>query len=265
MNALDQESLVLRQIAALRRHGWDHLDALRAAGTALPAGAMRERVIRAQTTLSGGRELPEDLLARSTTTPDQLVQAATTAEARMWAQSAMRTGRATAVVPVVLVCVWATAMTLVMGQTANGVMVLPRATDGLLGLCIAIRDTSPILVLGTWFGLTRATFVPGRRPSEKAAALLTVAAGGAGLVDDGAVVASLNAAEREYFLARRGRVGHEAAAGELAGELLAEAKRDLGLFRELVGSVAVVVFLPFVIAAMILFAWPIFAMGSHVS
>ena len=94
MHPAEQESLLLRQVAALRRSGLSHGRALEQAASGLPAGALSDRVQAAQLALRTGDTRGADpLLAQGTVPVEALDLAARALDAGQAADAAVSMAR----------------------------------------------------------------------------------------------------------------------------------------------------------------------------
>lgn len=242
MRPAEQESLLLRQVAALRRRGLSHVEALEAARPGVPTGALADRVAAASRSLAaGGSEPLDDVLARAEGSADAVELAAVAIDARLSADSALATVRLYFALGV-LCPVLASRVAALVGQdqTSPG---LAESAFGLLcvfGAVVVAREVG-------------ARFAPGVAKIRLAAALFDAAALGR---DPQPLVRG--ALELTYFDVRRAAVGAPQAAAELGRELLREGERAVLVFRHLGPLVAAVVYLLVGTLLTVLVAGPVF-------
>jgi hypothetical protein len=236
MSPQEQESLLLRQLAALRREGLPHDRALATAGQGLKPGVLASRVGAARRTLESGEvcgpqeDLLDRILARGTDAPETLDHAAAAIDARLAVGSSLALTR--------LYLAIGSVSLLLIGCLVGWVFPRPSLyVDGAPGVWIALDR---VLAMLRWGGIPLACgalvmlgpmarrFAPGVRAVERAAALLEAAAAG---TDPGPLV--VQPIERAYYESRRPQVGAPQAASELAEELVREGERKLVLFRHL--------------------------------
>ena len=224
MNTAEQDSLVLRQVAALRRSGLSQADAL--SRIAVPAGPLAVRVQAARAALAAGA--PSDDLLGADAPADAFDVAASAIDARLEAVAALRMTRLYLALAVVI--------------TVGGLFLIGRPGAELLaadpqfatGLLLLARGRWLFVVLGACvLGLLYKApeLAPGVERLERAAALRAHRGDPARLITD--------TVEQAFFNARRAAVGPEAAAAELAAELVAEGRASVAWTRSLL-SVAVV-------------------------
>lgn len=277
MTPLDQEGLLLRQVAGLRRRGTSQHRALEIAAQGLPAGELRaatQAALRALKANEGLRGDPLDrLLADGNATADQFDAAAAAVEARLQARASLRVTRLHLGValagPLVLGSFlgWVVPYDALLGTSMDVApslaqptgSPLPLATRGIVSLGALLRYAGvPMAVLAV-FVVNRFAdrFAPGFRQSLQAAALLDVdAPGGSSLA------VKLRPADQRYLLARQGRVGTGAAGRELAAELLLEAKRSLLVFGHVAPIVGAILVFAVVALTLALLTLPVFALGG---
>ncbi len=239
MNESEQESLLLRQLAALRRRGHSHVDALALAAAGLPQGPLADRVQFAQRQLAAGEPQAggADPLQAPTGAPDALEHAARAIDARLAAAASLSTVRLYLSIAVAgpLALVSLLAWISLPALDANPSLWLISKLVVLLKLSGIPLALVAILAMGRF---TR-RFAPGVDMLHRAAALLDAAATGTD-----PILALDQTVEVDYFCARRGVVGAPQAAVELAGELLREGDQTLVRFRHLAPLVLTVVALP---------------------
>lgn len=259
MTALEHQSLLLRQIAALRRRGMDHHRALALAADGIPVGELRATALRAARGLAAGGVATADdpleaLLSSSTCGVEQLELEAAAVEARLWALSSLRSSRlyfslATAG-PVLLACflAWVTGPLITEVPFSDGIVV---------GIGLVLRWGGVPLAVAALVLVQRLHrgVAPGYRQASQAAALLELAVGDS---DTHGPPLDLNA--ERYLTARRAAVGGSAAARELAAELCAESKRTQALFAQLAPLLGAVALGPILIAGFFVLVAPIWAM-----
>lgn len=264
--ALEHKALVLRQTAGLMRHGATGDDALRVAMEGLPAGTLREDAERVLSDLAAGR-IPDRRGALSCVcaSVDEVERAAMAVEARLVAESAVRTARLVLTLatagPLLVVSLWAWILQeypAVQGASFEVLLTDVNVASGSIVL-VAVGLVAPVLAVGAVLGFGRLglAFAPGARQSLKAAAVLEATTSGDGSaprIDP----AMLSPAEWEYAQARQSRVGAEQTAVELAEEWRAESVSALLWFRTLAPIVGAGLVFPFVIAALGVLAWPLF-------
>ncbi len=267
MSDLAQRSLLLRQLAALRRSGVDHDEALRIAAEGLPPGRVGAAVDEARRALAAGEGASGDdalvrLLATGDASVERLERAAAAVDAEMAADAALATARlyfGIAIAgPLVIFAVlgWVSPVDGIAGEmwTRSTPFSPYGEVDGMPTLW---RATAALMALAKWAGIPAALGVvvalrrlpvgwtPGLRELRAAGGLLDAAATGA---DPGPLVGDF---DRAYLEARRGSVGAEAAAAEVAAELVREADGKLAAFRHLAPVVAAIV--------AVILGWPVFA------
>ncbi len=233
--SLEQESLLLLQVASLRRTGMDHHRAVELASAGLPDGPLRKNVqaigrdLAAGTVPAAGTSPTIRALANAAASVEAVQLAAMAVEARLESQAAVRLTR------------WfvglAGAGPLVVIGSASGIrialeQVLPQSGAALAGL-LAFP-----LALG-WLALVwrfAARVAPGSGRFVAAAALLSGS-------EPDAAARGLDDRSRSYLELRRSKVG--AAAGtELASELVADGRRRVELFVTIAPLAAAALLLP---------------------
>lgn len=239
--SLSQEVLVLRQVAALRRAGLPHDQALRASAEGLPAGPLKQRVQAALAVLdaggSAGRGL-EGVLA-SAAPVEALDLAALSAEAELDAQAAVASTRRLLMLLLagapLLVCgaAW-------VGHYAAGVSgpELLESSPVVEMISVAARYAgAPLAALGAALGhRLGARFAPGRPQLEAAIALLRDTST--------ARLPWVDVCTRRYLALRLAAGTPERAAREVGEELVREARDRLDTFRMVAPLVAAVVLVP---------------------
>ncbi|MFH1463596.1 MAG: hypothetical protein ABIO70_04345 [Pseudomonadota bacterium] len=261
MRPEEQRSLLLRQVAALRRRGLPHDQALGQAAACLPVGELRAEVLRAQRTLEagaapgGGPGSLEALLAAGAADPLRLDLAAQAIEAEHQVRAAVSATR------------------FYLGLAAAAALGLALLVAG-----IAAIDLADALNLG-WRGPSHHAWVypvlrwgalpvaliafvvvgqaprlaPGRRAALRAQALCAAAAQGVGEPPPG-----LDPNELHYLTVRRAQADAATAAGELAGELLAQSRQAQALLRFIGPLAGVALLLPALAIAGFMLVGPIF-------
>lgn len=262
----EQESLLLRQVAALRRRGHPHDRALELAREGLSSGPLADRVDAALRALAagaggqGGRDRLDGLLARGDAPVEALDHAAAAVEAHLAADAAtwmvrVYLGLALAG-PLLLGCFlgWFGADAFTFRGTLPGD---PEFMGGFFGwntpgdpdlgaaAPLGWQLVSSTLSILRFVGLPLAFIVlallqrapgrvaPGLERIRRAAGLFEAAAAGA----DPAELAT-DGVERAYLHARTRSCGASGAAVDLAGELVRESERSLSVFRHLAPVVA---------------------------
>lgn len=242
MRAAEQEALLLRQVAALRRRGRSQLEALSLAAGGLARGELADRVARAVADLQAGRA-SDDLLGRDGD-PRALEHAAAAIDARLAAANALLLTRLYATGAGVVVMFGL----VLMGWTGEGMGQISEDIPILHGVLRVLRRVGPVVsiavVAALWVFSARHT--PGGPRLQRASALLTAAAQGT----DPMPILAGQPVEQAYFEARRQRVGPGPAAAELADELTDEAKRILVWFHHLAPALAALV-----VGPLLFFAW----------
>jgi hypothetical protein len=221
MQLAEQESLLLRQLAALRRSGLGHGEALALVSPGIVDSGLRARVQAARDALSSGRPLGSDpLLSGGDVPASSLDLAARAVDVQLLASSSLHLFRSYAVLGLVV--------PLVVLFVLSWLVPVVGDASFIWFLHWSVRAGSlPLMVVG--LVLLRALFrrpLPGVRQLELASAILHASVTGVPL--DGLL------SDREaflYFSLRRERVGESAAASALAAELSASGNRTVALFR----------------------------------
>ena len=260
MRPAEQESLLLRQLAALRRRGLSHGQALAAVQPGLPEGTLARRVKDACAVLAAGgagedgADGAEDLLARGDCPVESIDLAAAALDARLSAVSALATARLYAVVAVLGVAISAWGIRLAQALHASESTPARDLSEVVAqGVIVALAALVVVLVQaqrkrqapglgppprGAPAGAALNTRAPGVAKLRRASALLAAAATGQ---DPEPLVHG--ALERTYFDARRSAVGAPQAATELAREMVFEGERAVAVFRHLGPLAAAIVYL----------------------
>lgn len=260
MRIEDRQGLLLRQVAALRRGGLPHDQALRQAAACLPVGELRAEVQRSLRALEAGAapgaapSSLEALLAEGAADPTRLEQAAQTIEAGHQARAAIATARlylglaAAAALGFTLLVTWlstldmAAALGLGWHQPPHA-WVHPLLRWGALAVAItAVAVASQAHRLA-----------PGRLTALRAQALWAAAARGADAPPPG-----LDPNELHYYAARRAQTDATVAAGELAEELLIRSRRAQALLRFLAPLASAALLLPALGVAGFMLVAPLF-------
>lgn len=273
MNEVEQTALLLRQMAALRRAGRPHDEALRLARQGLPAGGLADRVDAALAALAAdavppGRDFLDVVLASPDAPPDGLEFAADGLDAQLaavGARSLLRLyGSVLLAAPLLAGCVlgWAHVDSVFtedpgaafgLGQTGAITWVLAaRLTIGLkyAGIPLAVLAVVAVRVATGWIA-------PGADSLRRASALLLGAAAG-----DVAPELLVHPGERRYFEVRRVQAGERGAAAEIAVELRRTTEHRLTLFRHLAPLVLAVLFVGLAWPTLVLVVWPILRLGG---
>lgn len=256
MSPLERESLLLRQLAALRHRGIAHERALEMAREGLPAGPLAERVDAARRDLAaggGGRAGGGDVLARGQAPTEALEYAAQAIDARLSADASLAMVRLYLTIGIAGLLVVGAVLGWVVSEarvdqatsdlTASAISPLRLLDEG-PALVRVVRGWSAfqgqVLVALKYAGLPLAVVVaivlrraalrsaPGVGPTLLGATLLEAAASGA---DPSASLS--DPSERAYLDARRQVVGASRAAAELAQELVHQGEHVSLLFRHL--------------------------------
>lgn len=274
MNRTEQECLLLRQIASLRRRGVSRVEALALAADGLPNSPLRETLRGIQRALSSGNEIEprgeliEDLLSRSDSSVEQLEVAAQALDARLWADSALRTTRLYLQIglmaPILLLTLIAWLQLLNPIPLADHVLwsFLNRTLLGsvaLLGLPLA-------LVAGSLVRRYARSIAPGFQLMTRSASMLQVSLRTNAAQDPESCptpIERLGETMSSYYVARRARVGASQATRELALELLREGKERLFLFRQIAPLVGAALAMPlFTVSFYVLYS-PIFRLAGN--
>jgi len=272
VSPLEQESLLLRQVVALRRRGLAHHAALALAAEGLPPGALSDRVRQARRTLEvGGSPAGRGVLALlSRGGPVEAIERAAQAnDARLAAAAALSTTRLYLAVglagPLLLGCAlaWLLPADVLLGDAVRPVSGQP---GGVLELAISLaswlvwglRITGLPLAVGVLVGLRRlaARLAPGAERLQVASALLDAAALG-----EEPPGQPIGEGEERYYGIRRRQVGPGQAAAELAAELASTADRELRIFRHVAPVVGAAVGFLVLLMVLALFFTCMFALG----
>lgn len=239
MNEAEQESLLLRQLAALRRRGHSHVQALELAAAGLPFGPLADRVRVALQVLAAGEPgaASQDPLQAPAGTADSLDYSARAIDARLAAEGSLLLARVYLSVAVAGPLVFLTALAAIFGpllatDPSFWLVVQVLGLIKLVGLPVALLA---VVVMGRYIR----RLAPGFEKLQRAGALLDAAAVGSDplfALEDGVEVA--------YFASRRAAAGVTRAAEELASELVLEAERGLERFRHMAPLVLVVLSVP---------------------
>jgi len=257
---LERKSLLLRQVASLRRHGMAHGQALAQTAEGLPAGDLRAiaRWSLRQLEMGGEAAATDDptaaLLASGHCSVEQLEHAASALEARLWAHSSLQSSKLyfglALAGPPLLACLmaWLSLPLLAAAQIDSGLAVVLGFALRWGGVPLAI--VALVLVRHLHRGAA-----PGYRQAMQAAALLERSIQG---VEPSEL--SLGPNHERYLAARRTAVGADAAARELAAELCAQSKRTQALFAQLAPLLGAAVLLPIVVIGYGVLVFPLSAL-----
>jgi hypothetical protein len=255
MKDIEHHCLLLRQTAALRQQGLNQAQALALVVEGLPEGPLRDGVLRARKALSSGEPLPPTddaflvLLTRGDIAAVTLEHAAQALEARLWADTALRTTRLYLVVglavPLLLASLlaWLPYVRLLLPEA----LPVQSATSLLLVLARFLAPLLALLVILTnrrWFH----AFMPGFHQLNKAARLLDpsmVAVLPSGPEACPPEVVAEGGSARAFYLTRRASVGPVQAARELGLELLRQGQGNLLLLRHLAPIAGALLIWPF--------------------
>jgi hypothetical protein len=227
---LENEVLVLRQMAGLRRNGRSQAEALTAIGDGLPDGELTEALLAARVDLESGTLSSRDPLHRllaGDASAEALEHGARAVEAQLAANAATRLLRL-----YVAVALSGGALMIVLPRLVTGgpesPAVLPSspwasvaATLVIFGLGVGV-----LFLIGVLVGSDR--FAPGARSFRDAASLLQAAATGDSV--ENALPGGLWFTLFDY---RRESVGATAAAAEVADELVRDGATAVLRFRHL--------------------------------
>ena len=260
MQSAEQESLLLRQMAALRRSGLSQDQALVHAADGLPRGPLAVRVAAARRVLESGAQSNADpLLSNGTTPVAALDHAAGALDARLSADAALAMTRLYATIalagPLALggVLAWVTPdLMSIVGEAPNAWVVLMTVFGALRFLGIPLAIGVSLLI-----GHGGERLAPGVSRIRQAAALLQAAA-----ADQDPLKIISNPTDMAYFSIRRAQVGVAQSAAELAGELVQEGEHAASLFRHLAPPAAAVLGVFILIPALLLFGFPLFSLAS---
>jgi hypothetical protein len=259
LQAAEQESLLLRQVAALRRGGHGHDQALDLARKGLRQGALADRVDAALRALAAGGEAASDpLLAGGQAPVESLDHAAAAADAQLSADAALAMVRTYLVValagPLLIGCL--------LGWLAPAPT--PAAVAGSFDRPLAWQSLGQVLAILKVAGLPLAVAVvavvrrvdwriaSGVEQVRRASMLFRAAAIGADPAD-----LLADGVERTWVSARASSCGVPQATAELAEELLRDAEGSLALFRHLAPVVALLVGLVLLIPVFVALMLPI--------
>ncbi len=239
MNQAEQESLLLRQLAALRRRGHAHVEALELASAGLPPGPLADRVQAALRQLAAGEPEPgsSDPLLVTNGAPDALEHAARAIDARLAADASLVTVRLYLSVAIAVPLLMLSALAFVFLPALDA-----DPSLRLVGKVVAlVRVAAPVLAVVAVFGAGRYTrrLAPGFHKLNRAGALLDAAAAGSD-----PILALDETVEIDYFCSRRGAAGPSQAAIELARELVREGEASVLRFRHVAPLVLVVLGAP---------------------
>lgn len=241
-----QEALVLRQVAALRRAGTPHDQALRASAEGLPAGSLKQRVQAALAALNAGGATGGGMgQVLATAGPvEALDLAAMSAEAELDAQAAVATSRRILMLFLMgmplLVCgaAWASHL---LGDASPAEFMQPSPVADLIN-AVARYAGAPLAALGVGIGhVLGARFAPGRPQLEAAIALLQD--------PTAARLPGVDACTRHYLALRLAAVPPDRAAQDVVEELVREAREQLASFRLVAPLLAAATILPVAVVA----------------
>ena len=260
MSPAEQESLLLRQVAALRRQGVPHDQALARSGAGLPTGALRDTVHDALRALAAG-STPQGsglgaLLGRGTVDVSALEVAAQARDARLSAMAALRLTRVYAGIALAGPLLLGSALAwLVPGlQTPDGAVPGPWVVLG-AGATVLRFAGLPLAVAALLaLGRLAPRLAPGATLIQRAADLLDA--------DDSAAPELIDPLEHAFFDARRQRVGAASAARELAFELVQEGEERVQRFRHLAPVAGAVGGAMLLLPLLALVFLPIFGMAA---
>lgn len=269
MRALEQQSLLLRQLAALRRGGKSQDEALAMAGEGLPAGPLSDRVVGARRRLAAGEETVGGTLDRLLGGGDTPIEALDHASAAIDAQLSADAGLVMVRLyvglalagPLLLGCVlaWLGSEVLLASDAirdagyALGAELMDLRLFDLAAGALKFAGVPLALLLLFVVHATSRRLAPGVGRLERAAALLErVAAGG----DPAATL--LGPVERYYFETRRTVVGAPQAATDLAEELVRDGEHALLLFRHIAPFLAAALAVVLMWPALVLVVLPMF-------
>ena len=257
---LERKSLLLRQVAALRRHGMAHGQALAHAADGLPAGELQAVARWSLRQLEEGGEAASTddptaaLLANGDCSVQQLEHGASALEARLWAQSSLQSARLyfglALAGPPLLACLmaWLSLPLLAALQIDDGLLVVLGFALRWGGVPLAV--VALVLVKRLHRGAA-----PGYRQAMLATALLEQSVRG---VEPSSL--SLSPNQERYLAARRAVVGADVAARELAAELCAQSERTQALFAQLAPLLGAAVLLPMVVVGFGVLVFPLSAL-----
>jgi hypothetical protein len=226
--SLSQQVLVLRQVAALRRAGLPHDQAVRAATEGLPPGALKRRAQVALAALHAGvPDATGDDLARTLSTPgpvSTLDLAALAAEAQLDAQEAVATSRR-----LLTLMLAGGALLPCCAAWAEHLLAAAAGFDELRGAgaitSALLRFGGPLVAaLGAALGYRLgAHLAPGRTQLEAAIALLQA--------PESPLRREVDQNTRRYLALRRAAGPPQRAAQEVVDELVLDAREQLATFR----------------------------------
>lgn len=252
----EQQALLLRQLAGLRRRGLPQSEALELARAGLGAGPLADRVDAAGQALRAGQPTDGDgldrLLGRDVAT-DALDRAADAVEAWLAARAGTATVRLYLGVALAApLAVWSLGGWLTPDQGLGELG--PGTWSAFVSLMAAMRLVGLPLALGVVLVVRRLDLELGSGVSKirRAARLFEVAASG----DEPTKVVT-EPAEAIYLHTRTASCGAPQAAAELAAELAREGEQRLALFRHLGPVVALLIALLLAIPPMLLLTVPI--------
>jgi hypothetical protein len=251
MTPIEQESLLLRQIVALRRRGWSHDRALEHTRSGLPEGELLKRVEAAQRELAAGSTEAPDLLARGDAPVETLERGAAALEARASAASALSLMQLYVSIAVAGPLVLGSLLGWLVGSELYAMT--PPPMRALAGVLLFLEPAGlPIAFVSV--GFIRWAFARALPTSriERGARLFDSAARG-----DEPEDLIRGPVEQAYFVTRRSAVGAAQAMEELATELVREGEGLVRLFRHLAPVVGA--------AVAILLVWPALSLVTFVA
>ena len=258
-SASELESLLLRQVAALRRRGHSHDRALALAREGLPPGALADRVDGALRSLSAGEvEEADPLLARGDATVESLDHAADAADAGLSADAALsmvRTYLGVALIgPLLIGCLLGWLAPDPVSTEVAGSMERPMAWRSLSQALAILKVVGLPLAIVVGIALRRADLgvASGVARLRRASSLFQAAATGA---DPGPLL--VDGVERTWIHARTQSCGQPQAAAELAEELAREAEDSLARFRHLAPVIALLLSLGVVLPTFVALMLPV--------
>ena len=263
--AAEQESLLLRQMVALRQSGLSHEQALASAAAGLPPGPLAVRVSAARRALTAGTPSEADPLLTTGTTPVAALSCAAQAiDVGLSADAALATTRLYAAIalagPLVIGCglAWLVPdLFLILGEDAGAQAVGWGALSGLQSLLKFAGLPAALIVAMMTMYWKGASAAPGVAQLRRAATFLDAAARG------GQQLPALNESSAQaYFDIRQQQVGAARAAEELAAQLRLEGNRRAQLFRHLAPPVAAVGAIILLAPVLVLFFLPVFSMAA---